>query len=71
MLIPIHELMKHFVLQINGILHIGAHECEELRDYNNIGVTSTNVYWVEGQKEKVDLMVSKGVPNMFHAIMML
>ena len=68
MLISIHELMKHFVLQINGIFHIGAHECEELRDYNIVGVTSNNVYWVEGQKEKVDLMVSRGVPNMFHAI---
>jgi FkbM family methyltransferase len=68
MLIPLHELMKHFVIQINGILHIGAHECEELSDYNNIGVTPTNIYWVEGQKEKVDLMSSKGVPNIFHAI---
>ena len=44
MLIPIHVLNNHFKLNINGISHIGAHECEELQDYNNIGITNNNIY---------------------------
>ena len=35
MLIKINELIQHLNININGILHIGAHECEELNDYNN------------------------------------
>jgi len=56
MLIPIHVLNKHFKLNINGILHIGAHECEELQDYNNIGITNNNIYWIEAMKNKVELI---------------
>ena len=33
MLIPLSGLFEHFKLNITGILHIGAHECEELNDY--------------------------------------
>ena len=33
MLIPLNYLIKKFNLKINGVLHIGAHECEELNDY--------------------------------------
>ena len=56
MLIPIHVLNNHFKLNINGILHIGAHECEELQDYNNIGITNNNIYWIEAMKNKVELI---------------
>jgi FkbM family methyltransferase len=56
MLIPIHVLNNQFKLNINGILHIGAHECEELQDYNNIGITNNNIYWIEAMKNKVELI---------------
>ncbi len=56
MLIDIHYLVKTFNLKINGILHVGAHECEELSDYNKIGITNDNIYWVEALKDKVDLI---------------
>ena len=36
MLITIQQLVQRFNLQISGILHIGAHECEELNDYNRV-----------------------------------
>ena len=32
MLIPFNKLTKAFNLKISGILHVGAHECEELKD---------------------------------------
>ena len=65
MLIPISELIKTFNLNITGILHIGAHECEELTDYNNNGIT--NIHWVDAMQEKVDLMKRRGIQNIYQA----
>ena len=33
MLIPLRELFKRYNINFKGILHVGAHECEELKDY--------------------------------------
>ena len=39
------ELFRRFhSLNIKGILHIGAHECEELKDYQTVGVNVLNTY---------------------------
>lgn len=69
MLITIHQLVQHFKLQISGILHIGAHECEELNDYKRVGVNNSNIYWIEAMQEKVDLCKNryKGV-NIYQAV---
>ena len=69
MLITIQQLVQHFKIQISGILHIGAHECEELNDYNSIGVNNSNIYWIEAIQEKVDLCKNryKGV-NIYQAV---
>jgi len=59
MLIKINELIYHLNINIKGILHIGAHECEELKDYNNAGIDNSNIYWIEAMQNKVDLINSK------------
>ena len=51
MLIKINELLRKYDLKIKGILHVGAHECEELLDYMRAGVKMNNIYWVEGNKD--------------------
>ena len=35
MLIPFAEITKKYNMKIHGILHIGAHNCEELEAYQN------------------------------------
>ena len=47
------RLVNQFPLAITGILHIGAHECEELRDYLAVGVDAGKTYWVEAMPDKV------------------
>jgi FkbM family methyltransferase len=54
MLININELVKKYNLKISGILHIGAHECEELNDYYKIGCDDSNIFWIEAMQDKVD-----------------
>ena len=36
------------------ILHIGAHECEELSFYNQLGLKEEDIIWVDAINEKVD-----------------
>ena len=53
MLIPYPELVQKFNLSVIGILHIGAHDCEELSAYNSCGVPTENTYWVEAMNIKI------------------
>jgi FkbM family methyltransferase len=42
---------------INGIIHIGAHECEEKAKYNTIlNIDDSKIIWIDALKEKVDKM---------------
>ncbi len=69
MLIPIHILKHKFNLNITGVLHIGAHECEEMGDYIRIGISHKNVYWVEAMKNKVYEMKRKDPTlNIYHVV---
>lgn len=44
MFIKIYDISNKFSeIPIKGIIHIGAHEAEELDDYNKIGVN--NIIW--------------------------
>ena len=58
MLIPFPNLVQKYNLKINGILHIGAHLCEELSWYNNFGIGNDKIIWVEANpklaKENMD-----------------
>jgi len=54
MLITMQQLMQQFALKITGVLHIGAHECEELKDYQAVGVPLDKMYWVEAMPDKVE-----------------
>ena len=62
MLITIKELRDKFNIKINGILHIGAHTCEELSDYLKVGLTNDNIYWVEAI-EKIVTKNKQQIPN--------
>lgn len=56
-------------INIKGVLHIGAHDCEELpfyRDYLN--VLPDNIYWVDAIPFKVEECKRKNIPNVYQAI---
>jgi FkbM family methyltransferase len=64
MLIPINEvndILKSKNIQIKGVLHLGAHECEELQGYNSVGVDSRNVDWIEANPSLVERMKMRGI----------
>jgi hypothetical protein len=53
---------------INGAFHVGAHECEELNFYNNIGVTPENIIWIDAIPSKVKEASNRGIPNVYNAL---
>lgn len=54
MLIPLHELVQKYNIKFKGILHVGAHECEELNDYLRY-LPIDKMLWVDALPGKVEL----------------
>lgn len=52
MLIPLHDLVNKYRIHFKGVLHIGAHECEELVDYERY-LQRNQILWVEALPGKV------------------
>lgn len=51
-----------------GVLHIGAHECEELPFYERLGLAKESVIWLDAIDEKVQQSRARGIPNVFKAV---
>jgi len=52
MLINIDYLINKYNINFKGILHVGAHECEELQNYEKY-LPREKILWIEAMKEKV------------------
>ena len=63
----VHSFILANASPINGILHIGAHLCEERYDYNANGINDSNILWIEGNPKLVEKNKNKGV-NIFHVL---
>jgi len=51
---PLHYLVEKYNIKFKGILHVGAHECEELGDYERY-IQRNKILWVEALAGKVEL----------------
>jgi FkbM family methyltransferase len=47
MLLPLEDLVIKYKMNIKGVLHIGAHTCEELNVYNKFNIFNDKIIWVE------------------------
>lgn len=66
MLIP--DLFQKWNITPKGIIHIGAHRCEEREIYANCGCDDSKVIWVEGNKELYDEMKNIQGVQIYNAI---
>jgi FkbM family methyltransferase len=58
MLIPLHEIVRKYNINFKGILHVGAHECEELTDYEKY-IPRNKILWVDALPGKVQFCKDK------------
>ena len=71
MLIPENEIpriMKEHNIALKGILHIGAHKCEEMPIYENFGLSATDVVWIDAIDTYVFLAKKRGIPHIYNAV---
>ena len=60
--------MHKYNIQCKGVLHIGAHDCEELEFYERLGISRNNIVWIDAIEVKVNQATSRGIPNVFKAV---
>jgi hypothetical protein len=71
MLISFEEINKNLLLKninVIGCFHIGAHDCEELTFYNNLGLKNEDVVWIDAIPSKVCEAINRGIPNVYNAV---
>lgn len=62
------ELIEKYSISVNGILHVGAHECEEKADYNTVlHISDQDIIWVDANKTLTDQNIRRGIPNCYTA----
>jgi len=68
MLIPMDDVsrvLKSFGIRLQGVLHVGAHQCEELGDYHRQSLT--DIIWVEANPHLVQNLKNRGIQGVIHA----
>jgi len=58
MLISLYELIAKYHIKLKGILHVGAHDCEEISDYE-VFLPRNQILWIEALKDKVDSCIQR------------
>ena len=53
MLIPLDYIVQKYSVHFTGILHVGAHECEELSGYDKY-ISRDKMLWIEALPDKVN-----------------
>jgi FkbM family methyltransferase len=55
-------------IPIKGVLHVGAHECEENAFYQKILNNNDNIIWIEALNEKVEECKKRGIKNIYNYV---
>jgi len=66
----VKEFLNKHNIKINGILHVGAHECEEKGLYNNdLSVNDSDIIWVDANPKLTQHNINRGIPNCYTAVL--
>jgi hypothetical protein len=71
MILNVDDVYKAFLynnINITGIFHVGAHECEELLFYNSFGVKNEDIVWIDAVESKVTDATNRGIVNVYNAL---
>lgn len=64
--IDVKDILEKFNILVKGIIHIGAHDCQEAPFYNNkLKISENNTIWIDAMQHMVDANKKKGIKNIF------
>jgi FkbM family methyltransferase len=61
----INTILKQYGIQVGGAFHIGAHDCEEMGFYGQLGLSPEKVVWIDAIDSKVLEARKRGIPNVY------
>jgi FkbM family methyltransferase len=64
----IYKILLEKNINITGAFHIGAHECEELKYYNNLPLKNEDIIWIDAIDSKVMEAKNRGIINIYNAV---
>ena len=60
----IKSILTENNIKVKSILHVGAHECEELNAYKEyLNVSQEDIIWIDGIREKVRHAKKRNIPK--------
>ena len=66
----VKEILDKYNINVRGVLHVGAHECEEKSFYNNIlDINDKNIIWVDANPKLVENNKNKGIVHCYNAVL--
>ena len=65
----VKKLLVDYNINVKGVLHIGAHNCEELPFYTEtLSITPDKCIWIDAIQPQVDKVTRRGIPNVYQAV---
>lgn len=64
----VNKFFKQNDINITGVFHVGAHECEEISLYKKFNIEPKNIIWVDALPDKVKEAKKKGILNIYNAV---
>jgi hypothetical protein len=64
----VYKALLYNDINIKGVFHLGAHECEELLFYNSFGVKNEDIVWIDAVENKVNEAIQRGIPNVYNSL---
>jgi FkbM family methyltransferase len=66
----VKQVLNSMNIQVRGILHVGAYECEEFSFYRDLlDVEPQHIVWMDALSEKVQEATVRGILNVFEAVL--
>jgi len=65
----VRGLLTEHKIVIKGVLHVGAHKCEEKGFYNDCGIEDAQIVWVDANPMLTAENVARGIPNCYTAVL--
>lgn len=64
----VHNVLKKYNIDVTGVFHVGAHDCEELESYSIFGIKPDDIVWIDALDDKVKQAKKRNIPNVYKAV---
>jgi FkbM family methyltransferase len=64
----VYDVLKKYNIDVTGVFHVGAHDCEELESYSIFGIKPTDIVWIDALDDKVKQAKKRNIPNVYKAV---